>query len=43
VMVRRMRADRERQSMAIHNRHDFHAIPPTRSRERQAGASSRCA
>src|SRR5215813_9035009 len=26
VMVRRVRADRERQSMAIHNRHDFHAF-----------------
>jgi hypothetical protein len=25
-MVRRMRADRERQSIAIHNRHDFHAF-----------------
>src|SRR5216684_400114 len=25
-MVRRVRADRERQSMAIHNRHDFHAF-----------------
>jgi hypothetical protein len=25
-MVRHMRADRERQSMAIHNRHDFHAF-----------------
>ena len=29
-MVRRMRADRERQSMAIHNRHDFHAFPALR-------------
>src|SRR5262245_39962279 len=26
-MVRRLRADRERQSMAIDNRHDFHAFP----------------
>ena len=26
VMVRRVRADRERQPMAIHNRHDFHAF-----------------
>jgi hypothetical protein len=26
-MVRRMRADRERQSMAIDNRHDFRAGP----------------
>ena len=25
-MVRRVRADRERQPMAIHNRHDFHAF-----------------
>src|SRR5262245_53784457 len=25
-MVRRVRADRERQSMAIHDRHDFHAF-----------------
>ena len=26
MMVRRMRADRERQAVAIHNRHDFHAF-----------------
>ena len=29
-MVRRMRTDRERQSMAIHNRHDFHAFSALR-------------
>jgi hypothetical protein len=26
MMVRRMRADRERQAVTIHNRHDFHAF-----------------
>ena len=26
VMVGRMRAHRERQAMAVHNRHDFHAF-----------------
>src|SRR5215510_1114325 len=26
MMVRRMRADRERQAVAIHNRHDFHTF-----------------
>ena len=30
-MVRRVRADRKRQSMAIHNRHDFHAFSALRS------------
>ena len=30
MMVRRVRADRERQSMAIHNRHDFHAFSALR-------------
>ena len=30
VTVRRERADRKRQSMAIHNRHDFHAISAPR-------------
>src|ERR1700735_3949580 len=29
-MVRRVRADRERQPMAIHNRHDFHAFSALR-------------
>jgi hypothetical protein len=29
-MVRRVRADRERQSMAFHNRHDFHAFSALR-------------
>jgi hypothetical protein len=29
-MVRSVRADRERQAMAIHNRHDFHAFPALR-------------
>jgi hypothetical protein len=35
VMVRRVRADRERQSMAIDNRHDFHAFPALRSSDFQ--------
>ena len=30
MLVRRVRADRERQSMAIHNRHDFHAFSALR-------------
>ena len=30
VMVRRVRADRERQPMAIHNRHDLHAFSALR-------------
>jgi hypothetical protein len=30
-MVRGVRANRERQSMAIHNRHDFHAFSALRS------------
>src|SRR6266568_6689577 len=30
MMVRRVRADREGQSMAINNRHDFHAFPALR-------------
>src|SRR5262245_10648436 len=34
-MVRRVRADRERQSMAIHNRHDFHAFSTLRSSDFQ--------
>src|SRR5437870_13698936 len=34
-MVRRVRADRERQSMAIHNRHDFHAFSALRSSDFQ--------
>jgi hypothetical protein len=35
VMVRRVRADRERQSMAIDNRHDFHAFSALRSSDFQ--------
>ena len=35
VMVRRVRADRKRQSMAIHNRHDFHAFSALRSSDFQ--------
>src|SRR5215831_21112054 len=34
-MVRRVRADRERQSMAIDNRHDFHAFSALRSSDFQ--------
>ena len=34
-MVGRVRADRERQSMAIHNRHDFHAFSALRSSDFQ--------
>src|SRR6266498_3074673 len=34
-MVRRVRADRKRQSMAIHNRHDFHAFSALRSSDFQ--------
>src|SRR5438093_7714171 len=34
-MVRRVRADRERQSMATHNRHDFHAFSALRSSDFQ--------
>src|SRR5262249_53578451 len=30
-MVRRVRAEREQQSMAIHDRHDFHAFSALRS------------
>ena len=35
VMVRRVGADRKRQSMAIHNRHDFHAFSALRSSDFQ--------
>ena len=44
-MVRRVRADRERQSMAIHNRHDFHALSALRSsdfRPAALGHDERC-
>ena len=34
-MVRRVGADRKRQSMAIHNRHDFHAFSALRSSDFQ--------
>src|SRR5262249_24550607 len=34
-MVRRVRADRERQSVAIDNRHDFHAFSALRSSDFQ--------
>ena len=34
-MVRRVRADRERQSIAIDNRHDFHAFSALRSSDFQ--------
>jgi hypothetical protein len=34
-MVRRVRANRERQSMAIDNRHDFHAFSALRSSDFQ--------
>src|SRR5262249_54351764 len=34
-MVRRVRADRERQSMAIDNRHDFHAFSALRNSDFQ--------
>src|SRR5262245_52841198 len=34
-MVRRVRADRDRQSMAIDNRHDFHAFSALRSSDFQ--------
>src|SRR6476661_6322324 len=37
-MVRRVRADRERQSMAIHNGHDFHAFSTLRSSDFQPAA-----
>src|SRR6201981_4219852 len=37
-MVRRLRADRERQSMAIHNGHDFHAFSTLRSSDFQPAA-----
>src|SRR6476620_9014996 len=37
-MVRRARADRERQSMAIHNGHDFHAFATLRSSDFQPAA-----
>src|SRR5215468_653746 len=40
VMVRRVRADRERQSMAIHNRHDFHAFSALRSSDFQPASRS---
>ena len=38
VMVRRVRADRKRQSMAIHNRHDFHAFSALRWSDFQPAA-----
>ena len=38
VMVRRVGADRKRQSMAIHNRHDFHAFSALRSSDFQPAA-----
>src|SRR5580704_2681852 len=38
VMVRRMRADRKRQSMAINNRHDFHAFSALRGSDLRAAA-----
>ena len=37
-MVRRVGADRKRQSMAIHNRHDFHAFSALRSSDFQPAA-----
>ena len=38
VMVCRMRADRKRQSMAINNRHDFHAFSALRGSDLRAAA-----
>jgi hypothetical protein len=45
VMVCRMRADRKRQSMAIDNRHDFHAFSALRGsdlRSAALGHNKRC-
>src|SRR6516225_6822064 len=38
VVVGRMRTDRERQAMAIHNRHDFQALSPLRRTDLCAAA-----
>jgi hypothetical protein len=36
MMIGRMRTDRERQSMAVHNREDLHAFAPARGRSQGA-------